>query len=148
MPGSSLTLAVNGSAMRDGAGAPVLVLTDRLEGHDTFLSAILELDGALIPVRILTFVDVTVLHPTGEPLDLPGTAWSGRLRLPHGQRRQPAPPDLEHAAADQGRALDALDEAELRYAVTFLTEATTPHIRSARIDVIVSALPMTSGGLL
>jgi hypothetical protein len=134
--------------MQNGTGAPVLVLKDRLEGHDTFLSGNLELDGALIPVRILTFDDVTVLHPTGKPFEFNGTDWSGHLHLPHGLRKQPAPPDLEQAAAEQGRALAALDKAELRYAVTFLTEATTPHIRSARIDVIVSALPMTSGGVL
>ena len=48
------------------------------------------------------------------------------------------------------RALDALDNAELRYALTFLEEATTADIRQARISAIVAALPpvetLSAGG--
>ena len=141
MPRTSLSLPVEGSVGCTPDG-PLLVLTERLGGHDTFLSGRLDLDGTNIPVRIMTLDDVTVLHPTN-----PGTVpalrarWSGTLHLPHGLRPQTAPGDLESAAEAEGRILGALDDAELRYALTFLSEATTREIRTARIAAIVSALP-------
>ncbi|WEH40966.1 hypothetical protein [Streptomyces sp. AM 2-1-1] len=44
----------------------------------------------------------------------------------------------------EGRSLEALDEAELRYVLTFLAESTTTTIRQARVEAIVSALPMVA----
>src|SRR5690606_29538426 len=121
-----------------------LVLAERLGGHDTFLSGSLDMDGTSIPVRIMTLDDVTVLHPTDSgAVPTLRARWSGTLHLPHGLRPQTAPRDLESAAEAEGRILAALDDAELRYALTFLSEATTPEIRGARIAAIVSALPPT-----
>lgn len=141
MPRTSVSLPVGGSVGRTPDG-PLLVLTERLGGHDTFLSGRLDLDGTSILVRIMTLDDVTVLHPS-DPENLPAlrARWSGTLHLPHGLRPQTAPGDLESAAEVEGRILGALDDAELRYALTFLSEATTPEIRTARIAAIVSALP-------
>jgi hypothetical protein len=62
--------------------------------------------------------------------------------LPHGLRPRIVPPDL-NAAADQERR--SLDATELRYVLTFLSEATTPDIRQARVKAVVSALPTTTG---
>ena len=141
-----LILQVSGTVDDRGA-VPLLVLHERLEGHDTFLSGHLELDGAVrVPVRILTFDDVTVLHPTA-PISLAQGEWTGHLHLRHGQRARDFPEDLTVAARTERRALEALDEAEARYAVTFLTEATTAEIRAARIKAIISALPTISGDL-
>lgn len=44
-------------------------------------------------------------------------------------------------AAPGLRDLGALDQAELRYALTFLGEASTGTIRNDRINAIVAALP-------
>ena len=141
MPRTSVSLPVEGSVGRTPDG-PLLVLAERLGGHDTFLSGRLDLDGTNIPVRIMTLDDVTVLHPTDSgTLPALEAHWSGTLHLAHGLRPQKAPGDLESAAEAQGRVLAALDDAELRYALTFLSEATTREIRAARIAVIVSALP-------
>ncbi|MGH8885166.1 MAG: hypothetical protein ACRDYX_08345 [Egibacteraceae bacterium] len=119
-----------------------LVLSERLDGHDTFLTGVLELDQRQITVRIITLDDVTVLRPT-DPDAFKGmtSTQAGVLHLPHGARRRRVPPDLAAAAAKHQRALDYFDDAELRYALTFLEEATTTDIRRARIAAIVAALP-------
>jgi hypothetical protein len=141
MPSAPLTLAVHGTASRGPYGLS-LVLSQKLDGHDTFLTGRIDLEETSITVRILTLDDVTVLRPTTDTTGLTlGRRWHGTLHLPHGLRRRTTPTDLEHAAARQNRSLEALDEAESRYALTFLSEATTPAIRRARIDAIVSALP-------
>jgi len=141
----SMTLDVAGTVEHRG-GTVLLVLDRRLEGHDTFLAGSIDLDGGhSLPVRILTFDDVTVLHPTTR-VTLASGAWSGRLHLRHGLRRRDFPNDLAAAARARGRALDTLDEAEARYAVTFLSEATTASIRTARIEAIINALPTLTGG--
>jgi len=127
-------------------GPALLVLDERLNGHDTFLSGSLELGiGDRLPVKILTFDHVTVLHPASTA-SLPEGAWSGRLHLRHGLRARSIPDDLATAAIRRGRRIGALDEAEARYAVTFLGEAASAPIRAARIDVIVNALPAIAGG--
>jgi uncharacterized protein YdeI (YjbR/CyaY-like superfamily) len=85
-----------------------------------------------------------VLRPM-EATTAPIEAWSGTLHLPHGIRQRSIPDDLADAAQASQRALDALDSAELRYALTFLNEATTEPIRTARIAAIVAALPHVEG---
>ena len=141
MPRTSVSLPVEGSVGSTPDG-PLLVLTERLDGHDTFLSGSLDVDGVNVPVRIMTLDDVTVLHPTESgTVKTLQARWSGTLHLPHGLRPQVIPDDLSSAAGAEGRVLAALDDAELRYALTFLSEATTPEIRTARIAAIVSALP-------
>jgi hypothetical protein len=138
-------LRVTGTLHQHGNRA-LLVLADRLEGYDTFLTGSLQLDSGLsMPVKILTLDDVTVLHPA-DTASLPTGPWSGRLRLGHGLRDRGFPADLTAAAAAANRALGALDDAETRYVVTFLSEAATDHIRTDRISVIVSALPALPGG--
>ncbi len=145
MPSAPLNVPVEGTVTHSPEG-PLLRLTRRLDGHDTFLTGSLDIADSSIPVRILTLDDVTVLRPTSEFLALAdGEHWHGRLHLPHGLRPRSVPPDLGVAADQEGRSLDALDEAELRYALTFLSEATTSDIRQARIEAVVSALPATAG---
>jgi hypothetical protein len=140
-----ITLDVTGT-VTTGDGPALLVLDERLDGHDTFLSGSLELGtGNRLPVRILTFDDVTVLHPASTA-SLPEGAWAGRLHLRLGLRARSIPADLATAAIRRGRRIDALDEAEARYAVTFLGEAASAPVRAARIDVIVNALPALAGG--
>jgi hypothetical protein len=94
-------------------------------------------------VRIHTLDDVTVLRLAGDRSwsGTPGSEWSGTLHLSHGARTLSPPADLTALAHDRCRDLTSLDEAELRYALTFLGEATTPLIRAARAAVIVDALP-------
>ena len=118
----------------------MLVLSERLDGYDTFLTGRLEVRGRTYPVRILTLDDVTVLR-LGDGSRVAAGEWAGTLHLPHGARRPAPPPDLFALALERRRDLTALDEAELRYALTFLGEATTPAIRGARASVIVDALP-------
>ncbi|MGH3427064.1 MAG: hypothetical protein ACRDQZ_05785, partial [Mycobacteriales bacterium] len=91
----------------------------------------------------ITLDHVTVLRPT-QPMDTLtlGETWSGLLHLPRGLRTRKVPVDLCEHARTKCRNLDALDEAELRYALTYLGEATNDRIRRGRIDMIVSALPM------
>lgn len=140
-----ITIDVTGT-IRDDGGSALLVLDERLDGHDTFLPGSLELgDGDRLPVKILTFDDVTVLHPASTA-SLPEGAWAGRLHLRHGLRARSVPDDLAAAATRRKRRIDALDEAEARYAITFLGEAANASIRAARIDVIVNALPALAGG--
>lgn len=148
MPATSATLRVTGTVAADSAGT-MLVLTRRLDGHDTFLTGLLDAgDSPPIPVHILTFDDVTVLRladdNTAPPLQ--GGLWSAVLRLPHGQRPRVIPPDLAEAARRRRKDLTVLDTAELRYALTFLGEATTPAIRQARIDAILATLPVATVG--
>jgi hypothetical protein len=148
MPATATVLPVSGTVARDSAGA-MLVLSQRLEGHDTFLTGLLDAgDGPRIPVRILTFDDVTVLRLAGDDPapGIPGGRWSAVLHLPHGQRPRVIPPDLAEAARRGRRDLTVLDTAELRYALTFLGEATTTAIRQARIDAILTVLPVTRVG--
>lgn len=145
MPSTSMTVAVHGTVVQ-GPDGPFLVLSERLDGHDTFLKGSLETGGERIFVRILTLDDVTVLRPAGHSaVPAVGTEWDGTLHLPHGLRPRTVPPDLEQAAAKEGRALEALDEAELRYVLTYLSESTTTTIRQARVEAIVSALPAITG---
>ncbi|GAB3971096.1 hypothetical protein GCM10029978_045640 [Actinoallomurus acanthiterrae] len=143
MPSAPLNVPVEGTVTHSPEG-PLLRLSQRLDGHDTFLTGSLDIAERSIPVRILTLDDVTVLRPTDSflaPAD--GERWHGRLHLPHGLRPRSVPPDLSAAADQEGRSLDGLDEAELRYVLTFLSEATTPAIRQARLRAVVSALPTT-----
>lgn len=141
MPATTTIITVTGTVRHVG-GETQLVLAERIVGYDTFLSGILEVSGQILPVRIITLDDVTVLRVL-KPADVAGIgpAWSGQLRLPHGARPPAIPADLAAAAAHQHRTLDALDDAELRYALTFLDEATTERIRQSRIAAIVAALP-------
>jgi hypothetical protein len=137
------TLNVAGTVQARDSGV-LLVLDSRLKGHDTFLAGYLDLnDGQSLPVRIITLDEVTVLRPVASASLLPGR-WSGSLRLRHGLRPVTVPADLAAGAARQGRAISALDDAETRYAVTFLGEAATPGIRAARVAAIVNALPEAS----
>ncbi|SFC62025.1 hypothetical protein [Streptomyces aidingensis] len=137
----TVNLPVTGRVESAPSG-PLLVLTERLEGHDTFLSGSLDLNGCQLPVRILTFDDLTVLRPTAlAELPEKDTRWTGILSLPHGLRPGAVPADLAEAAERAGRSLAALDLQQLRYALAYLGEASTEAIRQARIQVIVSALP-------
>jgi len=145
MPATATTLSVTGTVAPDAEGT-MLVLSERLGGHDTFLTGLLAAgDGPPTPVRILTFDDVTILRLAADSNtpDIRDGRWSAVLHLPHGQRPREIPPDLADAARRSRRDLTALDTAELRYALTFLGEATTTAIRQARIDVILTALPLT-----
>lgn len=145
MPATATVLHVTGTVAADSAGA-ILVLSERLDGHDTFLTGLLDAgDGLPTPVRILTFDDVTVLRLTGDRTapDIRDGRWSAALHLPHGQRPREIPLDLADAARGGRRDLTVLDTAELRYALTFLGEAATTAIRRARIDAILTALPVT-----
>jgi hypothetical protein len=133
------TLPVTGTTRQDEHGL-LLVLEQHVEGHDTFLTGRLELGSKPVPVQIISFDDVTVLRPT-EAVPALAAHWTGVLHLPHGARPRRIPADLTDAARERARDVDALDPAELRYALTFLGEATTDAIRAARIEAIVSALP-------
>jgi hypothetical protein len=141
MPHAIESLPVTGSIGTHDDGHQ-FVLHERLTGRDTFLTGVLELNGRSLRVRIITLDDVTVLRPLTR--DEPTTAeptWSGVLHVPHGARARLLPDDLVDAASAQERSLDSLDDAELRYALTFLDEATTTEIRHSRIRTIVAALP-------
>ncbi|MFF4802289.1 hypothetical protein ACFY1U_28450 [Streptomyces sp. NPDC001351] len=145
MPSAPLIVPVEGTVAHSPEG-PLLRLSRRLDGHDTFLTGSLDIEDSSVPVRILTLDDVTVLRPANSfPAPADGEHWRGRLHLPHGLRPRSIPPDLNAAAHQGGRSLDALDEAELRYVLTFLSEATTADIRHARIEAVVCALPATTG---
>ncbi|MFJ3817721.1 hypothetical protein [Streptomyces sp. NPDC090056] len=144
MLNSPRALHVRGRTVPAATG-PLLLLEDRLEGHDTFLTGTLTLDGHDIPVRITTLDDSTTLQPTQPLPDGLPQQWSGMLHLRHGQRPREIPDDLRAAAAAAGHDLNALDDAELRYALTFLGEATTPAIRTDRLTAIVTGLPTLEG---
>lgn len=143
MPVTVHTLSVTGTVATDSdSDSTMLVLSERLDGHDTFLTGRLVLSGdQAVSVRILTLDDVTVLRVLGdEPLSITD-GWSGVLHLPHGWRIRSLPADLIAAATNARRNIGSLDEAGLRYALTFLGEASTAEIRRARIDLIIHALP-------
>ncbi len=146
MPQTAANLPVSGTVAADSDGT-MLVLSQRLDGHDTFLTGQLELDDqTILGVRILTLDDVTVLRLTDETAQPPlSVSWAGTLHLPHGWRPRTIPDDLTTAATEARRDLGALDSAELRYALTFLDEATTDEIRHGRVEVIVNALPVVDG---
>lgn len=148
MPQTSTSMPVSGTVAADSDGT-MLVLSVRLDGHDTFLTGQLELDEhTTVGVRILTLDDLTVLRLTDESALPPLTvAWAGTLHLPHGWRPRTIPEDLTCAATEAHRDLGALDSAQLRYALTFLEEATTDDIRLGRIEAIVKALPALKGAL-
>ncbi|MEU2391851.1 hypothetical protein [Streptomyces sp. NPDC007369] len=138
------SLPVRGRTVPAATGT-LLVLEARLEGHDTFLSGTLDVDGHDIPVRITTLDDSTTLQPTQPLPDSFPEHWRATLHLRHGQRPRDIPDDLRAAARTAGRDLDALDDAELRYALTFLGEATTLDIRTDRLTAIVTGLPTLEG---
>ncbi|GAA2930975.1 MULTISPECIES: hypothetical protein [Streptomyces] len=126
-------------------GKLLLVLDERLTGHDTFLSAVVCLEAPVpvadLRVRILTFDDVTVLSPLDGP-DLAGEGgveWSGTLLLPHGSRPPGIPDDFARAAAEADIDTSAWSPAEARQLLTYLSEASGP-VRTERIRVIVEAL--------
>jgi hypothetical protein len=140
MPETAHSMHVSGTIAADSDGI-TLLLSERLNGRDTFLTGQLQLGNAPpVAVKILTFDDVTVLR-IADHSPPPTTPWAGILHLPHGWRPRSIPDDLASAASTAGRDLQVLDEAALRYALTFLNEASTGTIRHARIDAIVSALP-------
>lgn len=141
MPDNPQVRPVTGTVVADSGGT-MLVLSERLDGQDTFLTGQLQLgDAAPTAVRILTLDDVTVLRLLDQAPPALEDPWTGTLHLPHGWRKRSIPDDLATVAAAAHRDLGVLDEAELRYALTFLGEASTDAIRQARIDAIVSALP-------
>jgi hypothetical protein len=119
----------------------LLRLATRLNDHDTFLTGTLRLTTGKIHVHILTFDDATFLRPvdTTEPVS-PSARWHGVLHISHGLRDHDLPPDLIDTAALRRRDLTTLNGPELRYALTFLHEASTTDIRTQRIDAIVGAM--------
>ncbi|MGW0242257.1 hypothetical protein [Micromonospora chalcea] len=141
MPETIQRLPITGTVAADSNGT-LLVLSERLDGHDTFLTGQLQLpDARPVQVQILSFDDVTVLRLPDPSHAPPAGPWAGILHLPHGWRTRSIPDDLASAVHAARRDLTVLDEAERRYALTFLAEANTPAIRQARIDAIVTALP-------
>ena len=138
MPAETARVHVSGTVRPGG----LLLLSTRLNGHDTFLTGTLQLAGDDIPVHILTFDDVTFLRPVDAPEDLSASgSWNGVLHISHGVRDREVPADLVDAAAQRRRDLTALNGRELRYALMFLHEATTAEIRRKRVAVIVAAMP-------
>ncbi|MEU9848153.1 hypothetical protein [Streptomyces sp. NPDC047985] len=138
-------LAVHGRLERR-EGKVLLVVDERLSGHDTFLSAALRLDQPVhlseLPVRILTFDDVTVLLPLvpALPRGQAGEEWSGTLLIPHGSRPPTIPDDLAQAAAEAGVDTSGWPPAEARQLLTFLGEAGSGPVRTQRIGMIIAAL--------
>jgi hypothetical protein len=135
-------LPVRGTARRRGPFA-LLVLNERLDGHDSFLRAELDLDpdGVRLRVRVHTFDHVTVLHPAaGSPIT--GGSWTGQLRLAPARRTQPVPDDLADALAAAGLPADlvGLDARERRHLLGYLSDAPTPPVRRGRISTIVAGL--------
>lgn len=145
MPMHTGELAVHGRLEQRG-GRVLLVVDERLRGHDTFLSATLRLDQPVrlpeLPVRIMTFDDVTVLSPLGAvlPSAQVGEEWSGTLLLPHGARPPAIPDDLAQAAAEAGVDTTGWSPAEARQLLTFLGEASSGPVRTERIGMIIAAL--------
>ncbi|WP_405388098.1 hypothetical protein OG596_09085 [Streptomyces sp. NBC_01102] len=145
MPRHTGELAVHGR-LEQRDGAVLLVVDARLSGHDTFLSATLRLDQPVyvpeLPVRILTFDDVTVLSPLGPalPQAQAGEEWSGTLLIPHGARLPTIPADLAQAAAEADVNTSGWSPAEARQLLTFLGEASPGPVRTERIGMIIAAL--------
>jgi hypothetical protein len=144
MTTATVPIPVEGTIQSSG-GRRLLILTARLEGHDTFLTGSLHVGSEKIAVRVMTFDDMTVLLPDPSAPQLPDTAWAGILQLRTGRRDLDMPPDLASAAQQQGVLLSALDEPEMRYATTYLGEASTAAIRQARIAAILAPLPRRPG---
>ncbi|WP_312866213.1 hypothetical protein [Streptomyces boluensis] len=121
-------------------------MDERLSGHDTFLSTTLCLDQPVylpeLPVRILTFDDVTVLASLVSvlPQAQAGEEWSGTLLIPHGVRPPTIPDDLAQAAAEAGVDTSGWSAAEARQLLTFLGEADPGPVRAERIGMIIEAL--------
>lgn len=136
------SLPVRGAVRRRG-DAKLLVLSTRLDGHDTFLAADLALDpdGVNVRVRVHTFDDVTVLHPTRDT-EITGDTWAGRLRLPRERRAGTVPADLAAALAAAGLppSLEGVDERERLHLLGYLDGATDTAARRARIVAIVAGL--------
>lgn len=137
------TVRVGGAVRRRG-DIPLLVLSRRLDGHDTFLHAdlMLDPDGTRIRVRVHTFDDVTVLHPAPDTALPAGEVWTGRLRLPAARRPSTVPKDLAVALRREGLPADltTLDERERRHLLGYLADATDPATRHARVATIVAGL--------
>ncbi|WP_326733995.1 hypothetical protein [Streptomyces sp. NBC_01022] len=145
MPRHTGELAVRGRLERR-EGAVLLVVDERLSGHDTFLSTTLRLDQPVrlpdLPVQILTFDDVTVLAPLVSvlPQSQDGDEWGGTLLIPHGARPPTIPADLAQAAAEAGVGTSGWSPAEARHLLTFLSEAVPGPVRTERIGMIIAAL--------
>ncbi|MEU8954880.1 hypothetical protein AB0C93_11295 [Streptomyces sp. NPDC048518] len=149
MPRHTRELAVHGRLERRD-GTELFVVDGRLSGHDTFLSSTLRLDQPVhlpeLPVRILTFDDITVLSPLTPtlPKSQAGEEWSGTLLIPHGARPPTIPDDLAQAAAEAGVDTSSWSPAEARHLLAFLSEAGSEPVRTERICVIISALARPS----
>ncbi|MEU6183035.1 hypothetical protein [Streptomyces coeruleorubidus] len=145
MPRHTGELSVHGRLERR-EGRLLFVVDERLSGHDTFLSTTLRLDRPVhlpeLPVRILTFDDVTVLSPLDPvlPQAQAGKEWSGTLLIPHGTRPPTIPDDLAQAAAEAGVDTSSWSSAEARQLLTFLGEAGSGPVRTERISMIIAAL--------
>ncbi|GAX56706.1 hypothetical protein [Streptomyces olivochromogenes] len=145
MPMHTGELAVHGH-LEQREEKVLLVVHERLSGLDTFLSATLRLDRPImlpqLPVRILTFDDVTVLSPLGPamPQAQASEEWSGTLLLPHGARPPTIPDDLAQAAAAAGVDTSGWSPAEARQLLTFLGEAGPGPVRTERIGMIIATL--------
>lgn len=145
MPRHTGELAVHGH-LRQREGKTLLVVDERLSGHDTFLSTTLRLEQPVhvpeLPVRILTFDDVTVLSPLDPvlPLERVGEEWSGTLLIPHGARPPAIPADLAQAVAKAGVDTSGWSPAESRHLLTFLGEAGAASVRVERIAMIITTL--------
>ncbi|MFJ5721033.1 hypothetical protein [Streptomyces sp. NPDC093149] len=145
MPLHTGELAVHGR-LEQREEKVLLVVGERLSGYDTFLSPTLRLDQPVhlseLPVRILTFDDVTVLSPLvpALPQGQAGEEWSGTLLIPHGSRPPTIPDDLAQAAAEAGVEASGWSPAEARQLLTFLGEAGPGLVRTERIGLIVAAL--------
>lgn len=145
MPRPTGKLAVHGH-LQQHEGETLLVVDERLSGHDTFLSTTLRLEQPVhlrhLAVRILTFDDVTVLSPLDPvlPQERTGEEWSGTLLIPHGARPPAIPDDLAQAAAEAGVDTGGWSPAEARHLLTFLAEAGSASVRTERIGMIITAL--------
>ncbi|MDT0615208.1 hypothetical protein [Streptomyces lancefieldiae] len=145
MPRHTGELAVHGH-LQQREGETLLVVDERLSGHDTFLSTTLHLEQPVhvpeLPVRILTFDDGTVLSPLDPvlPQERTGEEWSGTLLIPHGARPPAIPGDLAQAAAEAGVDTGGWSPAEARHLLTFLGEAGSASVRTERIGMIITAL--------
>ncbi|MCA1269615.1 hypothetical protein LCE32_05980 [Streptomyces sp. 7G] len=145
MPRATGEMAVHGH-LREHKGEMLLVVDERLSGHDTFLSTTLRLEQPVhvpeLRARILTFDDVTVLSPLDPvlPWEQAGEEWSGTLLIPHGARPPAIPDDLAEAAAAASIDTGGWSTAEARQLLTFLGEASSASVRTERIGLIITAL--------
>lgn len=135
----------------EGAGGRYLQLVERLSSRNSYLSAQLRVSGGTVMVRVWTMDNLTLLDVldridvvTGS-LDDTGSTLTGDLLLRDARELRLIPPELiEHALAS-GRDVRSLTTADLRYAVTYIDEASDPRIRAERIDVVVRSLPLADG---